>query len=104
MTTSERRNLIRGISARLGSEEWSIIDLTLSQFKLPTSESWSGTSERYVLTMLKDSPDEALVTLARHLNMEIESTAPNISPTFWRPGAFRLFLSHLSTESTYASS
>jgi len=50
---SDRIRLIREIARKLETEEWHIIDLTLKQFSLPWSNSWSGTPATYVVSMLE---------------------------------------------------
>jgi len=42
LSASKRISLLKEISDRLQMEEWPLIDLTLSQFGLPTSEEWQG--------------------------------------------------------------
>lgn len=95
LTTSDRIKLIRGIASTLGSEEWPLIDLTLRQFKLPTTDSWSGERLAYVLQMIEDAGENTLLELASHLGIEHSPRASQIDPTFWQVGHFRLFVSHL---------
>lgn len=40
LTPSQRVTLLKEISARLSVEEWPLVDVTLTQFKLPTSDEW----------------------------------------------------------------
>jgi TIR domain len=93
---SDRIRLIREIAQRLGAEEWALVDLTLRQFGLPTTDAWSGTIGAYVITMLDRAPDEALVNLGRHVGFEHDSKRPKVEPDFWLPGRMRLFISHLA--------
>jgi len=98
MKPSERIHLIKETSVALGKENWSIIDLTLKQFKLPWSEQWNGSNrDDYVMDMINNASDQSLVDLAKHLGVvtELESSE---QPTFWSPNQPRIFLSHLATE------
>jgi nucleoside 2-deoxyribosyltransferase len=104
LTPSERITLLKEISERLASEDWSLIDLTLSQFKLPTSEVWQGTNTAYVLHMAKDASDETLVALAQHVGFSFaEAPKAGVDPPFWRKRMFRLFVSHLSSAKVFAA-
>jgi len=98
MKPSERIHLIKETSVALGKESWSIIDLTLKQFKLPWTDEWRGDNkDDYVMDMITDANDQALVELAKHLGVvtELESSE---KPTFWSPEQPRIFLSHLAKE------
>ena len=46
--------------------------------------------------MIENAPDESLLTLAGHVGIGPQ-TAAQQHPAFWKPGHFRLFLSHVST-------
>jgi TIR domain len=97
MNASERIKLMKSISKLLGAENWSIVDLTLRQFKLPTSEAWSGENrEPYVIAMIEKANDEALLELASHLGIESTPRPSALTPPFWREGFLRLFISHIS--------
>ena len=54
LTPSQRIALISGIAERLGAESWSLIDLTLKQFKLPWTDQFSGTNKGYVQEMIEN--------------------------------------------------
>ncbi|PTN32380.1 toll/interleukin-1 receptor domain-containing protein [Desulfonatronum sp. SC1] len=98
MKPSDRINLIKEISAFLGKENWTLIDLTLKQFKFPWSDQWNGNStEDYIIDMISNAEDQSLVDLAKHLGVvtELESSE---QPAFWSPNQPRIFLSHLATE------
>jgi len=98
MKPSDRIHLIKETSAALGKENWSIIDLTLRQFKLPWSEQWNGSNrDDYVMDMISNANDQSLVDLAKHLGVvtELESSE---QPAFWSPNQPRIFLSHLAKE------
>lgn len=98
MKPSDRIHLIKEISASLGKENWTLIDLTLKQFKLPWSDQWNGSNtDDYVIDMISNADDHSLVDLAKHLGVvtELESSE---QPAFWSPNQPRIFLSHLATE------
>jgi len=104
LSATQRITLIKEIADRLQIEEWSLIDITLSQFKLPTSETWNGDKLPYVLNMVKSASDESLVELAQHVGYLVEEVAkPGIDPPFWRKRMFRLFISHLAAEKVFAA-
>jgi len=70
MTPSERIKLISDIADKFAEEEWSIIDLTLRQFKLPWTEQWSGSDRNgYIVAMIEEADDQVLLSLADHLNI-----------------------------------
>jgi len=104
LPATQRIKLIKEIADRLQIEEWPLIDITLSQFKLPTSETWSGNKLTYVLDIVKSASDESLIELAQHVGYLVEEVAkPGIDPPFWRKRMFRLFISHLATEKVFAA-
>lgn len=96
MTASERVKIIKAISSLLSKEEWHLIDLTLRQFQLPTSDEWSGTSGGYIITMVSNASDDVLLELASHLGIESTPRPSALTPSFWFPGHLRLFISHLA--------
>jgi hypothetical protein len=110
LTPSQRLTLMKEIAQRLGNEEWPLVDTTLKQFSLPRSdpEPWTSTSA-YVLRMIEDAGDNALVDLAYHLGFQLEQTGPprieppRIEPLFWRKGMMRLFISHLASNRKFAA-
>lgn len=96
LTPSERVHLISEIADRLSDNSWSIIDMTLRQFGLPTTDEWRGDAHPYVMAMVEDGSDESLVELGSHLRRELEvPLLPDAIPSFWEDGYFRLFISHL---------
>ena len=71
LTPSERVLLISEIAKRLGGEEWLLIDVTLKQFGLPWANEWHGDKDDYVLAIIQDGEDGALLDLARHVGFEL---------------------------------
>lgn len=94
MTPSERIAAIQQIAENLSNNEWSIIDLTLRQFGLPTTNSWGGTQYDYLVQMVQDASDEALSQLYQHLTDETPTIEKSSTLSFWQPGTFRVFISH----------
>jgi hypothetical protein len=86
-------------------EDWPLIDLILTQFGLPTNDSWQGSSKDiYVLQMCKNGDDHVLTELAQHVGFLAEEIPkPGIDPPFWRKRMFRLLISHLSLERILAA-
>lgn len=109
LTKSQRVKVIQDIAAQLSPENWSITDLTLKQFGLPTSDQWSGDSESYVVEMIKDSEDSDLVELGKHFGMQFEEAAGATSSlsgpatSYWKDGYMRAFISHLTDERKQAA-
>ena len=105
LTPSDRIHLISEIGRRLGTADWSLIDLTLRQFSLPTAEEWPGgntTRSAYVVAMIESGNSDVLLDLGQHLGYEFGSARPQIEPDFWRNGYFRLFMSHLAKHQAVA--
>lgn len=105
LSASKRITLLKEISTRLQVEDWPLIDLTLSQFALPTTDDWqSGDKNSYVIEMAKGAIDAVLIELAQHVGYLFEEVPkPGIDPPFWRKRMFRLFVSHLSSEKVLAA-
>lgn len=84
LSASKRITLLKEISDRLQVEEWPLIDVTLAQFGLRTSERWESNKHSYVLEMSKSAPDETLIELAQHVGYLFEEVPkPGIDPPFW---------------------
>lgn len=104
LSASKRIALIKEVTSRLQAEEWPLVDITLTQFGLPTSEYWQGDKFSYVLEMCKNAADDTLIELAQHVGYLLEEIPkPGIDPPFWRKRMFRLFISHLSSEKVFAA-
>lgn len=105
LSASKRITLVTEIISRLHIEEWHLIDLTLSQFGLPTTDGWQGGNKNsYVMEMVKSAKDNILIELAQHVGYLLEEVPkPGIDPPFWRKRMFRLFISHLSSEKALAA-
>jgi|GEM_PF-1911388 len=71
LSASKRISLLKEISDRFQMEEWPLIDLTLSQFGMPTSDEWQGNKNAYVIQMSKAGQDPVLVELAQHVGFLI---------------------------------
>jgi nucleoside 2-deoxyribosyltransferase len=105
LTASQRIKIIKEISDRLSNEEWSLIDLTLSQFQFSISSTWNGSTYGYILEHISNAEDERLIELAQHVGYEIQDlgNTPSFDPPFWKKGMLRVFLSHLSAHRIYAA-
>ena len=77
MNPSERIKIIKKVSEILGRDEWTFIDITLRQFKLPTQDTWNGNPNDYVAAMIEDASDQDLVELAKHLEISILEISKN---------------------------
>jgi hypothetical protein len=110
LTPSQRVTLMREIASRLYEESLTLIDVTLVQFGLPTSDEWNGNWYGYVLKMIEKASDSVLVDLAQHVGYEVAfaealrvESAILVEAPFWKKRMFRLFLSHLAVHKKYAS-
>ncbi len=104
LSPSQRISLKKEISTRLATEEWPLIDVTLKEFSLPWSNEWTGTKDAYMLHMLEDASDQALIDLAQHVGFHFEeATTPRVDPPFWRVGMLRLFVTHLAVHRAFAA-
>jgi hypothetical protein len=104
LSPSQRLILIKVIGERLGNESWSLVDITLTEFGLPTESVWSGTAENYVLEHVHNAPDQTLIDLAQHVGYKFEQpVSPGLDPPFWRKDMLRLFISHLATHKVFAA-
>lgn len=101
LTTSERVTLIKEISDRMKNDDWSVVDMTLTQFNLPTENTWSGSTGAYVITMIQRAPDSVLIELAKLVGFELAGLPQAAAPAQYRP--LRVFISHLAAQKIYAS-
>ncbi|MEW6495951.1 MAG: hypothetical protein AB1589_26035 [Cyanobacteriota bacterium] len=69
MKPSDRIKIISEIANSLAPADYSLIDLTLSQFGLPWAEQWSGDKIGYVVEMIQKADDQSLLDLASHLGI-----------------------------------
>jgi hypothetical protein len=102
LTPSERIRLITEIGRRLTDEGWAVIDLTLRQFDLPTTDDWRGDTNGYVIQMTERAADDVLSALAVHVGIDIGRQSV-LEPTFWTKGYFRMFISHVAAMKTPAA-
>lgn len=104
LTPSQRILLLKEISSRLQQEEWPLVDVTLSQFKLSVSDSWNGDKNSYILEMTKGASDATLIELAQHVGFLLaDPPVPGVEPPFWRQRMFRLFVTHLAAHKVFAA-
>ena len=103
LSPSQRVHVISEIARRLGNEEWSLIDLTLRQFRLEWTDDWHGNDRAsYVIAMIDRADDSDLIALSRHLGYELTSSRLQVEPSFWEAGFSRVFVSHLATFRRFA--
>lgn len=99
LSKSKRVNLIQNIAGHLESQGWTTIDLTLKQFGFPTTDTWGGDTDAYVVKMISDGKDAELVELAEHLGIQSPDTAAAAAAAeapYWEEGQLKVFISHLS--------
>ena len=97
LSPSQRVHVITEIARRLGNEEWSLIDMTLRQFRLNWTDDWHGNDRAsYVIEMIEPADDGDLIALSHHLGYELTSSRLLVEPSFWQAGFFRVFVSHLA--------
>ncbi|MEO1016318.1 MAG: toll/interleukin-1 receptor domain-containing protein [Pseudomonadota bacterium] len=96
LSVSARVSIIDELAKRLSNEEWSLIDLTLSQFGQPTTDTWNGEKYDYVIEMTKNAAEDELIAIAHHVGVSIETPKAGVDPPFWENGHLRVFISHLA--------
>lgn len=103
LSASLRINIIKEVANRLESEDWSLIDLTLEQFGLPTSPTWSGSIHAYLIEHVSKGNDAQLIEIAEHVGYVVEQPGASVvtDPEYWEPEHFRVFLSHLSAHKAF---
>lgn len=69
MKPSDRIKIISEIANILAPADYSLIDLTLRQFGLPWTETWSEDKVGYVVEMIQTADDQSLLDLASHLEI-----------------------------------
>jgi len=104
MNKSDKIELIKKITAKLSSEGSGIIDLTLKQYKIPVLQEFNGNTFDYVLQRVQLGDDDNILELGNHLKIDLQTTDPDISPSFWRDGYLNLFISHLASDKNNAQS
>lgn len=103
MTKAQRLQFIKEISSNLANSEWPNIDLILNVFEAPTSATWTGSKDEYVIHHIKDLKDSLLIELNDYIgggrkgSIDEQDTDIFIN-SIWTSDRFRLFLSHLSTD------
>ena len=103
LNPSERIKIISEAGRRFANEEWSLIDLTLSQFGLPTINTWNGEKDAYFIQCATEASDDTLMSLAHHIGFEVSTPESTIDPPFWQDKYVRVFLSHLSSHRDFAA-
>ena len=101
MYPSDRVKCINEIALALSDEDWPQVDLTLAQFGQPTIEVWYGDDKcKYILEMISGAQDEALLALARHLGVVIQSE-PERDVALSDSDSPLVFLSHLAADKLF---
>lgn len=95
LTPAERIPLIRESATLLDKQEWAEIDLVLGQFGLPISDFGADSKTAYVIDMVKNAADDALLSLHGYLIGEATG-APATGSGPWSGDNLRLFASHLA--------
>lgn len=98
MRPGERIKLIREISERMNQEDFTVIDLILREFQLPTQNTWNGDKSSYVIQMVDGAANETLKELAGYFGISDVRAQPINSPDFWKDNYYRLFISHRSDD------
>ena len=102
MKVAIRIKYIQEIAKSLTDYEWADIDLILGQFHLPTSISWSGSKNEYVIHHIQKALSGSLKELRDFL---IENTVDDsikntnsFEEKIWLPKKFKIFFGHLSED------
>ena len=104
MKKLEKKDLISVIGRELQERmTFSEIDSYFTEYHIPTDHTPSANSKWvYVKEVLAGVDDEIILEIARELEIDHHAVSkiPTIKDgeaTFWKPGHFRLFISHLSS-------
>ncbi len=101
MRPAERIAAIKESATLLSLQEWGEIDLVLREHNLPTTRDWEPEDKYgYVVAMLNGEPPEKLRQLHEYLTGEA-SSGLSVGPQPWRPGHFKLFVSHLAAHQEF---
>lgn len=106
MNQSEQIRLSLRIAEKLNSlENWATVDFILNRFGFPTSGTWGGSIHDYVLWSLSEKrPEDDLQGLADYvLATQDEVSLPDDAIGVWEKGAFRLFVTHVSSFKAFAN-
>lgn len=105
LSPSQRVTLVKQVADRLADEDWPLIDLTLKEFDLPTTDTWSGTKDAYLMQCVSGASDAVLMQIAAHVGYHIQGIEqpPAFEPPFWTKGHLRLFVSHLATHKAFVT-
>jgi hypothetical protein len=104
MKPIERISLIDKISRELQSR-MTFVDINsyLTQYKIKT-KSYHDYRSKYIYSkeLLNEVSDQVLINIAKELNVEHQFQLEEVSYSegelkFWKPGYFKLFISHLSS-------
>lgn len=101
---STRVNLIANIASQLESVSPPSADLNLifSQFDLPVPHQWGSDLYSHATSLLTDAEDEQLIGIARHLGIGVDHEDDTESFTYWVQGQFRVFITHIASQSHLA--
>jgi hypothetical protein len=95
----QRLKLITDIAAVLAAKSWTEIDVHLRQFSLPWAEQWAGGDRHsYVMTQLEGGNDAGLTGLHDYLFPTNAAPAAAAVGGHWKPGCFRVFMSHITAD------
>ncbi len=104
MNTPQRITCIRTIAQSLSNYEWADIDLILSQFKQPTTDSWSGDRKSYVIRHIEKAADKILLEMSKYLTGgTTETNIDSIEDEIWAPDRFKLFFSHITDDKLFVT-
>ena len=81
-----------------------MVEVTLSEFAIPTLQSFSGGLDEFVLKRLQHASNSALVQLAEHLGYsKAKIVAPHDGADIWDQGQLRVFYPFVRTQGWTAS-
>lgn len=107
LTKSQRVTMIQSIASQLYAENWTVIDLVLKQFGMPTSDQWASDTKSYIMEMIGDAAADDLAELAEHFGIDVPTKSgvevALVPPKYWAEGHLRVFISHLTAHRAQAS-
>src|SRR4029453_2980233 len=107
VTPSARINIKKAILNALRTKGHVEIELILGEFGRGrwSWEQWDGSLESFILAGLQDAEDSVLHGIAEHVGAGVDPPRPPPDglPAFWRPGHFRLFITHVKDDKARAA-
>lgn len=104
MNPFQKIGLIRSISKRLDDTMSMQVAETFLEMYGINSVSWEGSQYEYVIHLLGNKDDRLLLRIGTDMGLPTPEPAdPTIDSTHWKPGLFRVFISHITAHKDKAT-